>query len=553
MSAFLCKYILSDDSKALKENIKNINIDILTKNSSTLECGISNHKENAPYWLALALRKIDCVKVMTERILEDVDWEGENLGYIVLSHLFEYINSSSFEELQSTYERTTESNEWESYADDETITELDEEIEWTNDTDTDVTEKHFDEYLEILDYLIDKGIMKYEKIANSDILCKAAFVRIYERTFVVLLRLIPYYSAPLEIEHNVNGKQTTLAGIAVANASPELLEILLDNNYNLDDYTHTTYNVCWEVWAGMEQSRLSKQTEYKSYETMFNMCIPKEYRTVYSRGCREYIAISLGEFGILEAGYLNKLKNIEYITAARYKDFRTLVCAPNVKRALTTNPEVKAMNEARISTITDAVLALRGINANMEIPLESGMGGTALNFVPLAAYDLLLPECKDTTVEISIPILLKQNKVEEVLRCLVYLDESDSENPFLDFSNLSKVGVDTNLYNRYIIQRDRNRNSGECCLCTNKTNEKLKCGHYSHFECLSKCNNTACPFCREEYKLPEYYEDIKQRRIVAERQKNNNEWIRRYTELEQVYGDNIPPNLLFELSELVHT
>lgn len=538
----LCKYILNDNTNGIRNYLKSKSkVNEIISSNNFLECSTTVEGKVA-YWLAIGLRKYDIVVLLTENLLANkFEWSQNDFGYKTLSKLLEYMDLSAFDEVKSLYIQTTEMNLWEQEVEEgleekeleekesEEPTELDENIGWENENDEDVSELHFEQYEQILEYLLSVGIMNYDTIATSDILCKAAYVKIYDAKFSVLRRLLPFYKAPLNTDFIINGAKKPIISIAVDTPSFELLELLIDSGYDVNDFTITLYNPIYETWFSLFNAKLEKKGTTAVYTKMYDFLVPKEDQSSYSRGCNEFLAIYTGQFTILEASYLNSFKKIKYISKSRYRYFQTLLSV--------------CQNEI----VADAVLSLNGLNLTEQIPLGDGEIGIAAQVVPPNVLNVILPELKENVIEGIIPYFIRKNKEEQLIECLIYLDSIEPNSEFLTEANLRKIGLNNTLYRRYITARDINRQSEECCLCSTKTMERLQCGHFTHYECLAKCSSTKCPYCKEEQKLPEEFAESQKRRLAAEKERNLQEWTRRYIQLEQQYGEEIPPNLLFDL------
>jgi hypothetical protein len=534
----LCKYIIEDNIEKIKESLNKISVIDLIKLNPYTECDLTEDvlkNERTVFWFAIGLRKYEIVQLLTEKILIDTKWSDNNLGYNTLCKLFTFMDISLLNEIKSLYIQTTEMKLWETQVEqnesDEFIepTELDENIEWENENDEDISELYFDQYLEILDYFITKGIMDYHQISHSDILCKAAYVKIYDNKFEVLKKLIPIYKGILNVDFNLNKIQKPIISIAIETPSLELIELLLEYKYDYTDYTHSLYNPSFELWNLLVKSKSEKNGIASILQKMYDLLVPKKLQVAYSRGAGEFLSIYTNEFTILEAGYLNKLKDIEYISKSRYKYFQTLLSVCNTE--ITAN----------------GVLTLNGIDINQEIPVNKDTLGIPAQVVSIETLNIFLPELKLDKVENICIYFIKNNKINNAYACLLYLDLEDPNLKFLDMENLLKLGLSKQEYGEYIKKRNINRNSEECCLCGNKTDEKLQCGHFSHYQCLSKCSNTKCPYCKEEYKLPEVYSKAQQKKIESEKKKAESEWRNKYLQLQQIYGENIPANELFRI------
>jgi hypothetical protein len=308
-----------------------------------------------------------------------------------------------------------------------------------------------------------------------------------------------------------------------------LLELLIDYKYDLDDYTKTMYNPTFEVWQRLNKAKVEKDGAARILQQMWDSLVPKDLQPSYNRGASEFLAIYTNNFTILEAGFMNKLKNIEYISGSRYKNFQSLLSVAN--------KEVTA----------DAVLILKGLDPDMPIPLNVGEIGVAAQLVPVSVLTVLLPEMKTSNVYKIIPWFLSVNKMENLFTTLVYLDELNPDDAYLELKNLIRIGLTRKQYDEYIRRRDGNRNSGECCLCTSKTTETLKCKHYVHHQCLARCTTTKCPMCKADYELPEPYNTIQRKHIEKEREKSSRKFNQEYLRLQSIYGELIPEQELHRI------
>lgn len=541
----VCKDILND----VPDNISRLSALDLIQPTQYLECNLTEEVLKNQITIlnfAMGLRKVEIVKMIVDKIVDNtpenlpaVGWNYKDsnypisLGYSTLCQLFIFIDVGSFSEIKSLFAQTAEFEEWE--AENEAKEEVDAELDWENENDTDISELYLQDYLEIMDYLLLRDISS--SIQNTNILIKASLVRIFDSEFVVLKKLLPLWQDKLNIDYNYEEKLIPIISIAVTTPSFELLKILLDQGYDVNDFTNTMYNPVFESWRAYTNAKMKKDGSVKIYKQIYDTLLPQNLQFAYNRGAAEFGAIFVNQFTIVEAQYLNKVKNIELIAKTRFASFQTL------------------LSVCRTEITADAVLQINGIDPNQVVPVgrkgQDIILGVAAQVVTTEALNVILPEMKIDRVYPMIPYFLEAKKTESLYATLVYLDQESQDDPYLDPKNLIRLGLTRAEYNEYIKRRDLNRSSEECCYCGIKTNQKLECGHFSHYECLSKCTSTKCAFCKQEYKLPEPYSSKQTEFIRKEKDKADREWNRRYLELTERYGgsENIPSNVLFDVSE----
>lgn len=263
-----CKYIINDDISNIKKLLNKIQakeiIDITTYTECKLTEDVLKGEINI-LWFAIALRKIEVVKILVLFLFRNnVNWTTNHLGYQTLCKLFLIMDMSVLSEVKSLYSLTTELDLWEtkslaSEANEQyEENELDEKLEWENEEDIDISELHFQEYINILDYLLSTHIML--DTLNTDIYIKAAYIKIYDNEFLVLHKLLKYYDnkIPLNKDYNINGQMKPIISIAIETPSLELAELLLERKYDFTDFTNTLYNASFETWVELTKSKIQK-------------------------------------------------------------------------------------------------------------------------------------------------------------------------------------------------------------------------------------------------------------------------------------------------------
>jgi hypothetical protein len=239
--ANLCKYIISDDINNSKKILNKIQPKEIINTTTHTECKLAEDilkGETNILWFAIALRKLEIVKILILFLFRNnINWQTNNLGYNTLCKLFLIMDMSLLSEIKSLYSLTTELDLWEQ--ENEEMNELDEKVEWENEEDVDVSELHFEEYMQILDYLLSINIMA--NIIDSDIYIKATYIKIYDNEFLVLKKLLPYLKncSCLNKDYNIDGKLKPIMSIAIETPSLELVELLLEHKYDTLDFTRT--------------------------------------------------------------------------------------------------------------------------------------------------------------------------------------------------------------------------------------------------------------------------------------------------------------------------
>jgi hypothetical protein len=462
---------------------------------------------------AISIGNLKAVKSIMARLRElGITFTHSNLAIELLKVTLQLLELTSYESLQkvAVYDDWNEVDQWEDVAEDEEANNV-----------------QFEAILKILDYLLKEKIMKYT--GDSNLILLGATINLFDGELRILRKMLPFYTKNLRTEYEFPKERTSLMHLAIANASVPLFKLLLESGYELYDFSYSSYNPLFEIYRQMMTAKLQKDTKYQFYDSMFNLVF-KGNKSAYDRAIAEFYLILKNQFDFSDTLALNKLPNVAEIATFRGYNNQTL------------------LSVSKTEDVADAVLGIKEIDPMALIPLADGVLGIAIQYVPLDAMRPILETMNAEDIKSAIPWFIENKEIERFHLAGLYIYNKDPEDIFLETQNLLQLGLSESQIEKFKQYIRTELGKSECALCGNLTNEFIQCGHKAHHACLAKSTNIHCPYCRQEYILPEPYHARKIALIQNEKKVLEDKWRVGYGRLLELYGDNIPADELYKLT-----
>jgi len=496
--------LLKNDPSKFKTKIKSLDIN---KKQKVYE----NYDSLSLLEYAISLGDLSSVKAIVQQFNKTT---FKNLSFDILQATLKLLEFTSFETLKAS----TNEESWDQ-------TDAD---EWENDEIEESEENlQFEGIFNVLNYLLQKGIM--ETGGNSYLILLATTINLFDGQLRILRKMLPLYKQNLRTEYPFEGKPTSLMHLAIQNTNLPLFKYLIESKYDLYDFSYTSYNPVFEIYKGLTYAKFQKDAKYQVYDQMFDLSFNGN-KDAYKRAIGEFYLISKSNFDITDTLSINRLPYSNEIAKFRGYNNQTL---------LSISPSAE---------VADAVLGINNLDPTISIPVQNGVLGVAVQSVKIDVMPPILEQMKSADIKLAMPYFLETKELDKFYLAGLYVYRNNENDPFLGPENLLKLGL-TNAqieeFKAYVVHELQKQ---ECCVCGTGTEEQIQCGHYAHYECLAKLTTETCPCCREDYVLPQPYYTQKEKFMKQTKFEKEQNWAERYSNLQEIYGENIPADELYRLT-----